>query len=242
KNWYDQVSELVKDNDTNVLSTFRKAGIAGIQLSEDEASYLNVSSTEADSASWSKLFSLYLNNEYATLLEQSKSLADPDQIQYYQYLITGQLLPDAHPGKNSDNISLLLHQIRLRLYRLNWLNRQEARTRGIEQWIDSAPFRYRPAIRYITKLFQSTASDMKRMAGILQNQEKRYQYRINGWRSGQADIEILRLQAYAYDFYFFTKENAIPLDYFQDGQNYLSYYLQAILCSYSPIDDSYSGN
>ena len=59
-------------------------------------------------------------------------------------------------------------------------------------------------------------SDMKRMAGILQNQEKRYQYRINGWRSGQADIEILRLQAYAYDFYFFTKENAIPLDYFQD--------------------------
>ena len=242
KNWYDQVSELVKDNDTNVLSTFRKAGIAGIQLSEDEASYLNVSSTEADSAPWSKLFSLYLNNEYATLLEQSKSLADPDQIQYYQYLITGQLLPDAHPGKNSDYISLLLHQIRLRLYRLNWLNRQEARTRGIEQWIDSAPFRYRPAIRYITKLFQSTASDMKRMAGILQNQEKRYQYRINGWRSGQADIEILRLQAYAYDFYFFTKENAIPLDYFQDGQNYLSYYLQAILCSYSPIDDSYSGN
>lgn len=106
KNWYDQVSELVKDNDTNVLSTFRKAGIAGIQLSEDEASYLNVSSTEADSAPWSKLFSLYLNNEYATLLEQSKSLADPDQIQYYQYLITGQLLPDAHPGKNSDYISL----------------------------------------------------------------------------------------------------------------------------------------
>lgn len=242
KRWYDRVSELVKDNDANVLSAFRKAGITGIQLSEGEASYLGIPSTGADNAPWDRLFSLYLNNEYTALLEQSKTLTDPDQIQYYQYLITGQLLPDAPPGKNSDYISLLLHQIRLRLYRLNWFDRREAQTRDIEQLIDAVPFHYRPAIRYITKLFQSTATDMKRMAGILQDQEKRYQYRINGWISAQSDIEILRLQAYAYDFYFFTKENAIPLDYFQDGQDYLSYYLQAILCSYSPIDDRYSGN
>lgn len=47
-------------------------------------------------------------------------------------------------------------------------------------------------------------------------------------------IGIWELKAFAYDYYFFFKENGIPLDYFSEPKEYLSYYLKALLCSYSP--------
>ena len=42
------------------------------------------------------------------------------------------------------------------------------------------------------------------------------------------------MKAYAYDYYFFFNENGIPLDYFSEPKEYFSYYLKALLCSYSP--------
>ena len=73
------------------------------------------------------------------------------------------------------------------------------------------------------------------MEKLLRKQEERYQLQSNRWESGPASVYIKKLQSYAYDYYYFMKCNALPIDSFREPKDYLKYYLQSILCSYSPI-------
>lgn len=75
---------------------------------------------------------------------------------------------------------------------------------------------------------------MQKMEGILSKHENRYAFNNKTTYYDHSHISIWELKAYAYDYYFFFKENGIPLDYFSEPKEYLSYYLKALLCSYSP--------
>ena len=80
------------------------------------------------------------------------------------------------------------------------------------------------------------------MNELLQKQEQRNEYRQNSWTSGHAFQLILELQAYTYDYYHYFKINRLPLDGFSNPKIYFSYYVKAMLCSYSPISPDSKNN
>lgn len=75
---------------------------------------------------------------------------------------------------------------------------------------------------------------MQKMEDILSKHERRYAFDNRTTYFDHSHIGLWELKAYAYDYYFFFKENGIPLDYFSEPKEYFSYYLKALLCSYSP--------
>ncbi|OUQ43792.1 hypothetical protein B5E65_02090 [Gemmiger sp. An120] len=98
----------------------------------------------------------------------------------------------------------------------------------------SPPERYKNAVSFLRMLFESSAKNTQKMEGILKKHEDRYAFNNRTTYFDHSYIGIWELKSYAYDYYFFFKENSIPLDYFLEPKEYLSYYLRAILCSYSP--------
>lgn len=232
KEWYEQVASVLNENDPIIIRTFQKAEISAIHLAEDD-SYQEIpkSVDEID-----PLLELYQNNDYKALFEQAKAIRNCDSRRYYYDLILPSYHMDLPPYREKDFISILMHKIRCRLFGLTLFDRQEAATEEIEQLLDTAVPKYRSVVKMLTALFKSTAINEKRMQKILAEQEKRYQYHISGWISGASYQELWKLQSYAYDYYFFIIKNSIPMNYFSESKSYLSYYIQAVLCSYSPVE------
>lgn len=232
REWYERVADLLNEKESIITRTFQKAGITAIHFSEDDRfqevpQYID----EID-----PLLSLYQNNDYITLFEKAKSIKNYDRRRYYYNLILSKYKMDTPTDEETDYISILMHKMRCRLFNLTMDDRRKSETAEIEQLLDTATPKYRSVIKMLSSLFHSTANDEKNMQKILSDQEKRYQYHINGWISGAAHQELWKLQAYAYDYYFFIIKNAIPLERFNDSKIYLSYYIKAVLCSYSPVE------
>lgn len=239
--WYLKVANMLQSENGDIISYFKKAGITAIHNFNNDTRYVILESQiESDSH-----FKLYLNNDYLLLREAlGKNSNSPEKL-YYSYLLGAEqsqmntLLSQMYQETSStDYISLLMCKMRERLVKLTLFDRQEALTKEIERLFDTVPEKYRKAVGFLKMLFESSAKQMVEMQEILDKQEKRNEYGRSGWESGHAFTHIWKLQAFAYDYYYFFKRNYLPLDYFNDVSRYLSYYIQAILCSYTPVAPS----
>lgn len=238
--WYDQVSRIIEDESPIIVEVFRRAGISEIQYYSNNFAITVPGVTESIASA----LQLYLDNDYVQLqgsIHNSTDIAE----QIYNYYLLGSdrtlinemLARDAIEASQKDYIAILLHKMRNRLATLSLSNRQEVKTSELSQLFETCPIKYRKAITHLKMLHETSAKDMQQMADLLEEQEKRYDYHSNTWYSNSAFINIWKLRAYAYDYYFFSKENFIPLDYFSDPKKYYSYYLKSILCSYSPTKE-----
>lgn len=135
----------------------------------------------------------------------------------------------------TDYVSVLLYKMRARIATLSHFERQESKTLELQRAFNtSPPEKYKNAVSFLRMLFDSPAKNMQKMEEILSTHEKRYAFNNRTTYFDHSHIGIWELKAFAYDYYFFFKENGIPLDYFSEPKEYLSYYLKALLCSYSP--------
>lgn len=134
-----------------------------------------------------------------------------------------------------DYISILLSKMRARIATLSYFERQENKTLELQRAFNmSPPERYKNAVSFLRMLFDSPAKNMQKMADVLTKHEKRYAFNNRTTYFDHPHIYLWELKAYAYDYYFFFKKNGVPLDYFSEPKEYFSYYLKALLCSYSP--------
>ena len=83
-------------------------------------------------------------------------------------------------------------------------------------------------------MFDSPIQSREAMNDLLSKQKQRLAYNNKTIYFSPGYLQLLELKAFAYDYYFFIKENNIPIDYFSDPKEYLSYYLEALLCTYAP--------
>lgn len=242
KNWYDSFATLVKANDQNMIHIFQKAGIRELYIFPEE-SPLPIPTTEESEDPY---FNLYLNNDYIALQKAAQECNDLAGKAFYLY-ITGASSQEVFSTieksyldlpKENYYIAILIGKIRERIIKLTPFNRQKELTNEINQLFATCPKQYENAIGFLRMIYNSTADQAMEMQELLDKQEKRNKYGRSGWESGHAFTHIWKLQAIAYDYYFFIRKNYIPLDYYTDSKNYLSYYIQAILCSYSPYEIS----
>lgn len=235
--WYQKVEKALHSGNKVVISTFQRAGITSIYYfnddSECEIPLLN--------APKSAFFPHYINNDYISLQKEMTQKNYPAEKIYYLHLlgatqaeIDSSINQSNHDLSTSDYVCVLLCKMRNRLAKLSLFDRQEKTTKEIRYLFRTAPEPYRNAIGYLQSLFNSSAEQMLKMQEILEKQEKRNEYGKLGWESGHAFTYIWELQAYAYNYYYFFKDNFLPFDYFTEVKQYFSYYVQAFLCSYIP--------
>lgn len=237
KESYDKISEILNNPDSFVTKTFCKAGISAIHFYDDNSSKEVPNAYEPVD----ETLQLYFDNDYVQLEDKLHSSSGLLQKLYYFHFLGKrkdeineiiQQLNEKFPAKN--HVEVILQKTRMRCAVLTFFDRQEERTRELQLIFDTTPEKWRKATSFLRMLFESAAVNMHKMEGLLEKIEKRYEYNNNTLYSEHAHLSLWKLKSYVYDYYFFFLENNIPLHYFSNPKDYFSYYLKAILCTYSP--------
>lgn len=236
--WYECLKKLLSDSDPFVSVLFKRAGISAIHFYGDDSPFPVPNAFEPVDS----LFQLYIDNNYVALDAELETCKDLVQKMYYSHLLGKdkkhiEMLLSANTELNppTDYVSVLLYKTRSRIATLSHFERQESKTLELKRAFNtSPPERYKNAVSFLRMLFDSPAMNMQKMEDILSKHEHRYAFDNRTTYFDHFHIGIWELKAFAYDYYFFFKENGIPLDYFSEPKEYLSYYLKALLCSYSP--------
>lgn len=242
KSWYECIQKLLSDSNSNVSDIYRRAGISTIRFFGNNSSFSIPGTYEPIDS----LFQLYLDNNYITLNREIETCKDLVYKMYYSSLlgkskenIDTLLSAIAKTNPPVDYVSILLSKMRSRIATLSLFERQENKTLELQRaFHTSPPDRYKNAVSFLRMLFDSSAKNMQEMEDILSQHEKRYEFDSKTTYLDRSHIGLWELKAFAYDYYFFFKINGIPLDYFSEPKEYFSYYLKALLCSYSPISKS----
>ena len=189
------------------------------------------------------LFKEYLDNQYISIINEIPFMNTVSERIYYQRLLNPKeeeirkwIKMDASVRRGY--IGVILQKMRERLATITLFDSRKDISQEIRQIFMYMPTKYETSTKYLYHVFSSMSEEIMIMEDILAQQEKRYEYRSTTWFSNHAHYNIWKLQSYAYEYYFFIKMNYLPIDSFTEIKNYLSYYLKAILCSYSPIYDN----
>lgn len=236
--WYECILKLLSDSHSVVSDVYRRAGISAIHFYGDDSPFPVPDAYEPIDS----LLQLYLDNNYIALNTELEACKDLVQKMYYSNLLAKdnkyvEMLLSAITEINppDDYVSVLLSKMRARIATLSYFERQENKTLELQRAFNtSPPERYKNAVSFLRMLFDSPAKNMQKMEDILSKHEKRYAFDNRTTYFDHSHIGLWELKAYAYDYYFFFTENGIPLDYFSEPKEYFSYYLKALLCSYSP--------
>lgn len=247
-NEYERIEEVVKCRNKEVIDVFNRAKLSKISCVSSDMKTLELPQIQKES----QFYRLYLNNQYVELLNRVESVGDVTQkIYYYTSLnykvdtIEQFIREEESSLQSGDYIAMLLHKTRERLFILLYKSLQTYKTQELEKLYDCVPPKIKKAIKYLRKIFEGFSDDKYKMQKLLEQQQEQYAFSGNTISVSTNMRYLLEMQTYAYDYYYFTKENYIPIDRFIDPEKYLIYYIEAMLCSYFPgeinISDRYFG-
>lgn len=235
KDQYEALSALLSRK-SELMDIFCRAGIKSISHISSNTELELEANVEDDN-----LFEASLENDYVGISRALNISHSSAQRAYYGNLLgwsRDELVKTLHEGANSnptnDYISIILHKLRCRLVSISLLDRQLEKANELRRIINAVPPKIKLALGHIENLI-STKSSRDNMDELLASHEKKYQYRTYTFYSNGTLTDLWKIQAYAYDYYHFFKGNYIPYDYFSEPEHYFSYYIKAMLCTWSPV-------
>ena len=239
---YDESSyDLIKhqyENNPVFQFIFKKTGITRVVLFGSENKELSVLYRAIE---LSATQNHYLDNNYEMLfevIEKDSGLAE--RILYYYILgfsyhsINPILEKEKEETNPNDIVKVLLHRARQWLVESAAFVNASETLREVRRIFNSASPKFTETTKFLHALFYSSEEQLQAMQKQLEKHEERYKHNSHIFISGHAHTNLWRIQAYAYDYYFFMLKNCIPILYFTNAKEYLSYYIRAILCTYSP--------
>ena len=238
KETFNRIKEYVNLKESPYKALLSRGGITAIR-GRNSKEQIDLSTDIHDD-----LFKEYLDNQYISIINKIPLMKNASERIYYQRLLNPKEVEDIKKwikkdaSVRRDYIGVILQKMRERLATITLFDNRKDISQEIRQIFMYMPTKYEAPTRYLYHVFSSMSEEMMIMEDILIQQEKRYEYRNTTWFSNHAHYNIWKLQSYAYEYYFFIKGNYLPIDSFTDIKNYLSYYLKAILCSYSPVYDN----
>lgn len=240
REWFESIRSLIEKKEPVVISSFQRANFSRIELADS----MTKECCEVPSTSLidNGCEQLYINNDYITLAQEIEKSDDIAlKIFWGVFLrkpkkeLMGLIDLEAHALKKSHYITIMLHKMRARLALLTTFDRQIERTEELRTLFRLTPARYENAVGFLKMIFQSDAANINKMEEELEKHEKRYNSGGSSFFTGHAHFHIMKIQAYAYEYYRFFMRNYLPIHYFQNPENYFSPYLRSILCSYTPV-------
>lgn len=219
-------------------AAFEKAGISKVERFGTENTEICFS---PDPTELTETQEYYLDNNYRNLFEVlNNNVALADRIFYYHilgisYNVIKPLLQEVKETANpNDIVETLLLRARQWLIECSAFVDAGETIREVRRIFNTSSSKYLNATKFLHALFFSTEEHLQEMQKQLEKHEKRYKHSPYSYTSGHGHINLWRIQAYAYDYYYFVLRNCIPIQYFTNSKEYLSYYIRAILCTYSP--------
>ena len=222
--------------------TFAKTGITRVERFNSDDEGIDI---PGDHLGPSEVQNYYLDNNYRNLFEFISNTDNvAERIFYYHILginyesIDPLLQKEKEEIKSKDIVEILLHHTR------QWLVESAAvvgvgeTLKEVRRIFNTSSSKYLNATKFLYALVYSTEEHQQEMQKQLEKHEERYKYNPYTFISGHGHLNLLKIQAYAYDYYFFMLKNCIPIQYFTNSKEYLSYYIRAILCTYSPTSFS----
>lgn len=232
---YNHLAMILKKGNLLIKEIFLKSGIN--QIYDISGQNINIE----DESNEDEVFRCYLDNMYQEVNTRIKVECNLAKKYYYTKLLSPEpimeeiISDDKEYGKDTDYISILLCKLQNRLNKMTVYNRQLELQKELESWIKLAPTMYENAIKRIGMIVNGESKNKSSMEKILLKHKERYDSKNEKWYSNHCFYEMWKLRAYAYDYYYFFKKNFLSLDYFSDPKDYLAYYLEAIICTYSPV-------
>ncbi len=241
KEYFYKIVNAIKSSD-KVRKTFEKSGIVTIYSREPEELSSLEYTIENNNKFYNndKLFEFYIENDYNKLLENVKKIENIAPRIYYLLLlcqnkdVIDDLLSEAEKLiDRNDIVSVLLHKSRkyLALFRFNY-NFDD--TNELTHTFASVPKKYSIVIDFLNNTMLNSDKYSYFMQYNLNKLIERYETNNHTLYFFNVNNELYKIQAYVYDYYEFFKFNHLPIDYYSNPKRFFSYYVEAIMVTYSP--------
>ena len=183
-----------------------------------------------------KAFRLYLDNDYIKLndyIEKTDNIVE--KIYYYAILgksrdIIKNEIDKYKINKNDSYLDILLYKVRLYNSGGYTKREKEKQENELNKLFDRVPLKYKKVIKGLKECININASDVLRMRDILDAKDVEFK----SISCLEVDIKgIKKMQADAYNYYFFCNDNWIPLESNTGLRKYIYCYINLILSSYA---------
>lgn len=235
---YDSICELLSSpNNESIIDTFARAQIYEMECIDREKYKSHILSERIKE---DNLFQLYLNNQYQEIVDLLPNQPADTQIYYHKLfekngVDIGKLVElDENSSENLDLVTIFCKKVRARLALITMFDKQEERNKELERLYETAPSSDKFSVSYLMDNFVICNDKLlKQMSDLLEKQEEKYSKGNGTIYCENSFAKINQLQLIAYNYYYFFKMNHLPNDNFKEPKSLFSYYLRAILCSYS---------
>lgn len=222
-----------------IKAIINKAGIEAIQCGQDSQPVNDLTKNKNIS---SELIKLEQSNNYMEVLSKADDISNRMVKAYYLYVInpySKELMSymeniERSLANSRDYFKLLLFN-----YNMSCINQIQWK-KAIKEIQDfktifrNIPKPYRDAYLYFEKIFEGNFENINKCVRLADKCEAIYTKKTNTIHLGIQDYDLFKLQAIAYDYYFYYKMNNLMLDHFTDPKIFLEPYVRTILCTYSP--------
>lgn len=254
---YNAIKLILSANDTNSKSLkkiFNKAGIGYLFYRSGYNRDQVKIDVDDESNIRSKLFSLYLDNDYSEIAHILNGLENYDLKTYYYYLINQgtlnnnsnykNMLDDWKKGiMNNKNVyDFIVYTFNSISYKRTSFESADKEWKKVEQIIDQLSEKEKKAYKFMRKMLFGNSENLFKQQKLFEKHEAIYLNKNGSTFWGNAFVNLFELQGYAYDYYFYFKYNCLTIDYYSDPRDNLKYYLKAMLCTYTPLKNLKSSN
>ncbi|NFN34724.1 hypothetical protein FDB51_06145 [Clostridium botulinum] len=246
---YNKIKKIVTSNEIKELEIkkiLRKAVIVYIYfIINHKVDHVKIIIDDEDDIN-QELFSLYLDNNYSEILKKTSLSKDYKLRIYYYYLIKhddiiknndykDMLIQMKNTLLNNNSIyDLIVYNLDNIAYKISKYENVDKDWKKIEQIINQLSEREQKAYKFMKKINFGIKDNLLSQQVLFEKLEATYLNKDGSTYWGKPLVNLLELQGYVYDYYFYFKFNNLTLDYFSNPNKYCTYYLQAIICTYTP--------
>lgn len=241
KEEYDRLVKILNDNNDKISfieNIFYKAGIHKIMLidrGKNETFDLN------DKVDFNyELIELVQQNKFIEIYNKIINLNNSLEKVYYLHLCNPydeniyevlQIL-NKKVIDSGNYFELLLFKLNQRLQKIiidHYIDKENNDFENIWSNIPNAQKKY---YKYLKDIYSDTF-DYNSYNKYIEDLEKNYRKEIDsGYYIGGSLYPVLKIQAFAYEYYYYIKLNHVMIDYFSNSKEIFGIYIKAMLCTY----------
>jgi len=197
--------------------------------------------------SYIELLKLDQKNRYKDVLSKSEKIGDEISKSYYLHLLipSQEKLPESMEKiekelLNSDDYFKLL-VFKFNRYCLSKLSKWKSdEFREVDKVLKNIPERKRRSYSYFEKIFEGNYDDIIMCKELAEKCINTYTDINTTYYGIKENMELLKLQAISYNYYYYFKINNLMVDRFTNPKKILEPYVRSMLCTYFPQEEKTS--
>lgn len=236
KSEFESLKEILATDDKKanfIKEILFKAGIEGIQ---HEINFQPIRYGGKGQDVYYKLIELEQSNNYMEILSIN-NINDEMVKAYYIYVTdpySESLISCMEQVKKSlansdDYFKLLIFK-----YNMIGIKKSKEERLDFERILNNIPKSYEATCLYLKKIYEGNCDNIHTCNQLADKCEEIYTKKTNTIYFGNQYPDLFKLQAIAYDYYYYFKINNLMLDHSTNPKIFLEPYVRAMLCTYTP--------